>query len=497
MKILVTGGTGVIGIGAIPHLLHQGHTVRLLSRHAAEDANQWEGVEPFEGNVADLSSLEGVAEGCDAVLHIAGVVAEQPPDITFQKVNVGGTANILAEAKKRGVSRFVFVSSLGADRGVSDYHQSKRAAENLIRASDRNWTIVRPGNVYGPGDEVISTILKMVRTLPAVPVIDSGDQPFQPIWHEDLAQILAAVVSRDDLAGRTLEAAGKDVTNVNDLLRQFSEITDRKPIRLPLRSAVVQLTASVASTFVELPVDDNKLAMLKEENVVRGENAVEVLEISPTPLEEGLKRLADALPETDPSEGVGSLEHKTFAARIRGSRHSASSLMQLFRDRVSELMPIEFEAEPNVPRRVEKGVTLTGALPLRGNFQVRVEVAEPTHVVFATVEGHPLAGTVEFTTRDDGGALLFQIDTFTRASNFIDWLAMKTVGAPAQNANWRTVVTNVVEASGGTSDGVEEEHERLADEAAEAVERRILGLIQKRKREASKDGSASAESGRV
>ena len=53
MKILVTGGTGVIGEGVIPELIGRGHSVRLLSRHAKEDAKQWPDVEPFEGNVAD------------------------------------------------------------------------------------------------------------------------------------------------------------------------------------------------------------------------------------------------------------------------------------------------------------------------------------------------------------------------------------------------------------------------------------------------------------
>ncbi|HYO79029.1 MAG TPA: NAD(P)H-binding protein, partial [Thermoanaerobaculia bacterium] len=202
MKILVTGGTGVIGEGAIPELIHRGHSVRLLSRHADEDSKQWPGVEAFEGNVADPQSLTNAAEGCDAVLHIAGIVAENPPDVTFQSVNIDGTRNILEEAERAKVRRFVFVSSLGADTGESDYHKSKLAAEQLVRASSLDWTVIRPGNVYGPGDEVISLILKMVRALPAVPVIDGGDQEFQPIWHEDLAKILVTTVERGDLQGQ-------------------------------------------------------------------------------------------------------------------------------------------------------------------------------------------------------------------------------------------------------------------------------------------------------
>ena len=481
MKVLVTGGTGVIGEGVIPELIARGHSVRLLSRHAEDDARQWSEVEPFEGNVADPTSLTGAADGCDAVLHIAGIVEEKPPQVTFQSVNVEGTRNMLEEAKRADVQRFVFVSSLGADTGESEYHKSKKAAEELVMQSDLQWTIVRPGNVYGPGDEVVSLILKMVRVLPAVPVIDSGEQEFQPIWHEDLARILAAVVERNDLAKQTLEAAGSEITTMTDLVERFREITGRSPVKVPVPSALAQFG-----------VDENKLQMLREKNIIRGRSAVEVLGLDATPLDRGLRLLADALKEALPEDGFGSLEHKRFYADIRGSRHTAASLMTLFRERVNELMPIEFVAEPGAADRVEKGATLTGSLPLRGHFQVRVEVVEPTHVVFATLEGHPLAGIVEFTTTERDGVLRFAIDAWTRASNVLDWLAVRTVGAYAQDANWRGVVQNVVAASGGTSDGVQQEKEKLSDEAAARAEERIKTLVQARKREEADDAAASA-----
>jgi uncharacterized protein YbjT (DUF2867 family) len=483
MRILVTGGTGVIGEGAIPELIARGHQVRLFSRHAEEDARQWPGVEAMNGDVGDPESLSGAAGACDAVLHIAGIAAEDPPEVTFARVNVGGTRAMIAEAVRAGARRFICVSSLGADIGESDYHRSKREAERLVEDSGLNWTIVRPGNVYGPGDEVISTILKMVRALPAVPVIDDGNQKFQPIWHEDLAKILSAVVERDDLTGRVLEAAGSEVTTMNDLLERFGEITGREPARLPLPGALAQMLSRVTPAS---PIDDNKLTMLRETNVVRGANAAETLGVSLTPLQEGLRTLGDVLPVALPDEGVGSMEHKHFHADIRGSRHTPATLMTLFRERVTDLMPIEFAAEPGAPTQIEKGATMTASLPLRGHIQIRVEIVEPTLVVFATVEGHPLSGIVEFETEEVGDAIRFAIDTYTRAANVFDWIALKTVGAPAQTANWQTVVQNVIDATGGTSEGVVHEKEVLDEERAATVERRVQRLVDNRKREESR-----------
>ena len=134
MKVLVTGGTGVVGAGTVTELVRRGHSVVLVSRHAEHDARQWpSGVTPWPGDVAKPSSLRGAADGCDVVLHMVGIVDESD-DATFDAVNVQGTAHMIAEAERAKAGRFIFVSSLGAPTGESDYHKSKR------------WTIIYGAN---------------------------------------------------------------------------------------------------------------------------------------------------------------------------------------------------------------------------------------------------------------------------------------------------------------------------------------------------------------
>jgi uncharacterized protein YbjT (DUF2867 family) len=487
MKVLVTGGSGVIGAGVVPELLRRGHRVRLLSRHADQDALQWEGVEPFRGNVSDAASIRGAATGCDAVVHIAGIVSEEPPELTFDAVNVGGTRNILEEARRASVRRFVYLSSLGADRGSSDYHRSKRAAEALVKGAPIAWTILRPGNVFGPGDEVISMILKLVRALPAVPVIGDGRQPFQPIWYEDLGKAVAAVLEREDLASQTLELAGDEVTSMDDLVERFRDITGRKVLRVPVPESVAGAIVDAASAAsVELPTDQSKLTMLREHNVLDDShpNALTAtLGITPTPLDDALRVLADAMPEQLPEDGFGSMEHKRFWADIRGTSHTPATLMAYFREHVNDVMPIEFAAEPDVPVRVERGATLTAHLPLRGNIQVRVEVAEPTRVVLGTIEGHPLAGIVEFTTSASSNGVQFTVDVYARAANFFDFFALRTVGKPMQESNWIGVVQRMIDVSGGTSDGVHKQSEKLDGDEAKTVAMRVRSMVDARKRD--------------
>jgi NADH dehydrogenase len=320
MNVLVTGGSGIIGAAAIPALLRAGHKVRLLSRHADEEVRSFpEGVQAFVADIAVPETLNGAIDGCECVLHVAGIAEENPPESTFEGINVAGTRHLIAAAKRTGLPYFIYVSSLGAERGNSEYQKSKIRAEELVRSYHGPWLVLRPGNVYGPGDETISMLLKMVRSLPAVPMVARGDQPFQPLWHCDFAEVIPQVVERRELSGETLELAGPDVTTTDDILHRLGEITGRKVPRMSVPVWVTEVGVQMLEAFgatgkkllrragMDAPITSAKLDMLLEENVIPrgGRNALLDFVAEPTSLQDGLEMLADYLPEQLPGDGVG------------------------------------------------------------------------------------------------------------------------------------------------------------------------------------------------
>lgn len=490
MRVLVTGGTGVVGTATVTALVGRGHEVRLLSRHAERDVRRWpRGVEPWPGDVAEAETLRQAADGCDAVLHLVAIVEERPPRATFQRVNVEGTRHLVAEATRAGVRRFVYVSSLGADRGESPYHQSKRAGEEIVRGYPGEWLIVRPGSVYGPGDEQISLLLRLVRTLPAVPTIGGGEQRFQPVWHQDLGEALVEAVERSDLVAQALDLAGPEVTSQRDLLDRLERITDRHPVRIPLPEFATGLgIKALELAGVESPFNESQLTMLQEGNLLEDPAAnslTTVFGVQATSLDRGLQLLADAQAEQTPRDGVGSLKRKRFWADIRGSRLDPDQLIAHLRRQFGAMMPgyVGVAVEPGTPEQLDLGETMTLSLPLRGHIQVRVEELEPRRITMVTLEGHPLAGCVRFTAGYEGEAVRFEVHVYDRAASLIDLVMMRTVGDLMQHHTWDTLVSNVVEASGGeATDGVQHESDRLEGEEARSVEEWADALVARRQR---------------
>lgn len=158
ITLAITGGTGFVGKAVIRLALEQGFAVRALTRR---DQPAQDGVTWVKGALDDQASLFKLAEGADAIIHIAGVV-NVPDKAAFEAGNVTGTLNVVEAAKKAGVDRFVHVSSLSArEPQLSDYGASKHKGETVVQASGLNWTIVRPPAIYGPADTEIFEMFKM------------------------------------------------------------------------------------------------------------------------------------------------------------------------------------------------------------------------------------------------------------------------------------------------------------------------------------------------
>lgn len=477
MRILITGGTGLIGKSAQAHLTAQGHAVRILSRHAADHAAA--DVDTWAADVTDPDKLTGAATDCDVVLHIAGIAVEAPPELTFERVNVEGTQNMVSEAARAGVRRFVYVSSLGADHGSSEYHASKRAGEAAARSFPGECVIARPGGVYGPGHGVIARLVNMTRALPVLPVIDDGDQKVQPVWHDDVGRALAqACVGAAPAA--VLELAGPDVLTLNQLFDLFDELTNRAPRRVSVPSGLLGMVSRFTDKAgIDIGVTPDVLQMLLDGNYIRdgNPNGLTLLGVEPTPLREGLTRLLNELPEQGIADGFGKAQHRRVRVAVTEARLDRDQLFRKFVDEWQHFLAVDTDVEAVTSTQLCEGAVLSLALPLRGNISVRVLECARGAITLAALDGHPLAGIVRFTFDGADRDIVFEVNVYDRPASLIDTVGMALGGSYAQRQAWQETARRVAEAAGGHVVGdVEHEVHDMTDEEVAATTERVADL---------------------
>lgn len=294
-RIFVTGATGFVGHAVVRALLAHGFLVRCLVRPGSEALLKgFESIDRVPGDVLEPDGLPPSVEGCAAVIHLVGIIREQRASgVTFDRLHTQATANMLGVAREAGVKRYIQMSAVGTRSGaVSRYHRTKWQAEEVVRASALDWTIIRPSLIFGPGDEFISVLARMIRRLPAVPVLGDGQYQVQPVGVEQVAEGFARALRLPLTVAQTYEVAGPEAYRFVDLLDKIGSALGRPRVRkvhVPL--GLIKTMTRSFGWLPFFPVTMDQLIMLEEGNVTDPSRFYADFGITPEPIAVGLKRM--------------------------------------------------------------------------------------------------------------------------------------------------------------------------------------------------------------
>ncbi|MDQ3922460.1 MAG: NAD-dependent epimerase/dehydratase family protein [Actinomycetota bacterium] len=275
MKILVSGGTGLLGQGLLRVLQESGeHKIRCLVRPTSR-TERLKGAELHYGDTRDVGSMEKALKGMDAFVHIAGM------EYALQ---------VLEAMRRSGIERLVAVSSTSAHSRFGFRSAPRLTNEAFLAQSGLRWTVVRPSMIYGSElDHNMHKLLRFLDRFPVFPLFGTGENLWQPVYYEDLAQGLFAALTKPGTEGQYYDLPGKRPLTYTDLVRTAAGALGKKAriVRIPAEPVRWGLFV-VERLKLPLPVKSEQILRLREDKAYPYEKAREELGYTPRTFEEGI-----------------------------------------------------------------------------------------------------------------------------------------------------------------------------------------------------------------
>jgi uncharacterized protein YbjT (DUF2867 family) len=237
MKIAITGATGFVGRHLARSLSYRGHDLALIARGLDgrdRTVRRIHGAQFHAVSVTDEAKLARAFEACEAVAHCAGInreIGEQ----TYANIHIAGTQAVVNAARRAGVKKLALMSFLRArpDCG-SGYHESKWRAEEIVRTSGLDHSILKAGVVYGRGDHLLDHLARSIMTVRLFAQVGSNDEPVRPVAVEDVVRLFEASLADGRLSRQTVAVMGPERLRFSEVVRRVAKAADRRVFVFPM-----------------------------------------------------------------------------------------------------------------------------------------------------------------------------------------------------------------------------------------------------------------------
>ena len=285
--VLVTGATGFVGSHLCTRMVDDGYEVRALVRPGSQRLDQLDHfqVAPVRADIRDPDAVEAACAEVDIVIHLVGLIRETRHN-SFATTVAEGTQHLVAAAHRAGVKRFLYMSAVGADlNGPTLYFRTKAEAEAVVQVSGMQWLIFRPSIIFGPRDGFVATIRQITRLPLAVPIIGHGRFRFQPIYIDDLTEIISRALHKPEVWNRIYAVGGPEPLGFEAMVDEVMRIEGRRKPKLHLPLWYMRIVASLPLA----PITHDQLTMLLQESYCDIQPMVEAFRVQPRTFRDGLE----------------------------------------------------------------------------------------------------------------------------------------------------------------------------------------------------------------
>jgi len=259
--VAVFGGTGFIGRRIVRQLREGGTRVRAVSRHPgrAED----DGIEQIAADAHDERAVAAAVAGADGVVNAISLYV-QHGSATFHSVHVEAAGTIARAARQAGTRRFVHISGIGANpASPSAYIRSRGEGEAAVQTAFPGAVIVRPAVMFAVGDAFLSTLLRLLRSLPAYPMFGDGRTRLQPVYADDVAAAIARILRQSQKPYPVYELAGPRIYSYEELLRTIARIAGLRPVLMRTPFALWDVLGGLAEMLPQPPLTRNQVELMQ------------------------------------------------------------------------------------------------------------------------------------------------------------------------------------------------------------------------------------------
>jgi NADH dehydrogenase len=256
MTTLITGANGYIGRHLVTRLVGQGERPRCLVRRGAQGSSLPPGmVDVVVGDITAPPSLPAAVEGADAVVHLASVVAnvKESGSVSYAAINDQGTANLVQAAQRAGVKQFIYLGGVNTVPGDErSYIRTRWNAAQHVKRSGIPYSILEPSILFGDGSAFFVALADLAKRTPVVPVPGNGKLRFQPVWVEDVATCIVALLAEGG-KNETIQLGGPQFYSYDDLLDLVFRTIGKRRFKLHVPLPLMKIGAAAMQLVLPKP----------------------------------------------------------------------------------------------------------------------------------------------------------------------------------------------------------------------------------------------------
>ena len=277
---MVTGATGFTGQRVLPLLMGKGEICCLLRPNSDVRKIEEFGYEIVFGDLGNLDSLKKAMFGSDALINIASI-------------GFGHAPGIVNTAEKAGIKRAIFISTTALFTQLDVTSKSVRQqAEDCIKASKLEWTILRPTMIYGsPGDRNMIRLIRFLDRFPVIPIFGNGNYLQQPVYVNDVAKSIVGLLFNDNTIQKVFNISGKFPHTYNNIIDLTAKALRKKTIKihLPFKLSLyaIRLYENISSKPL---ITCEQIMRLNEHKNFDYSYAKEIFGYNPSSFDEGISK---------------------------------------------------------------------------------------------------------------------------------------------------------------------------------------------------------------